>query len=139
MVTITPLSYTPDSVHQEYSSNQEILIPSILSSSLFNPETDYIVTSLETPTGDLLYSTKDTRFSIRNVPNTVTQESTPEVIVFPLEDLTNSGYNEGNYNIFYNFYRVALESDKYSFFIKDISPSRTEIRLSVNNLENANI
>jgi hypothetical protein len=139
MVTITPLSYTPDSVHQEYSSNQEILIPSILSSSLFNPETDYIVTSLETPTGDLLYSTKDTRFSIRNVPNTVTQESTPEVIVFPLEDLTNSGYNEGNYNIFYNFYRVTLESDKYSFFIKDISPSRTEIRLSVNNLENANI
>ena len=100
MINIVPLSLTQDSIHQEYISGQEALIPSILSSSLFNPETDYIVTSLETPTGDLLYSTKDTRFSIRNVPNTVTQESTPEVIVFPLEDLTNSGYNEGNYNIF---------------------------------------
>ena len=32
---ITPLSFTPDSVHQEYSLNQEALIPSILSSSLF--------------------------------------------------------------------------------------------------------
>lgn len=139
MVNITPLSYTPDSVHQEYFSSQEVLIPSILSSSLFNPETDYILASLETPTGILLDSTRNTRFSIRNVPNTTTQESTPEVIVFPLEDLTNFGYNEGNYNIFYNFYKVALESDIHSFFIKDISPSRTEIRLSVNNLEDANI
>ena len=139
MVNIIPLSYIPDSVHQEYFSSQEILIPSILSSSLFNPETDYILTSLETPTGDLLDSTRNTRFSIRNVPNTITKKSTPEVIVFPLEDLTNFGYNEGDYNIFYNFYRVALESDKYSFFIKDISPSRTEIRLSVNSVDDKKI
>jgi hypothetical protein len=139
MVNIIPLSYTPDSVHQEYFSSQEVLIPSILSSSLFNPETDYILASLETPTGILLDSTRNTRFSIRNVPNTTTQKSTPEVIVFPLEDLTNFGYSEGNYNIFYNFYKVALESDIHSFFIKDISPSRTEIRLSVNSLEDANI
>ena len=139
MADIIPLPLTPDSIHQEYSSNQEVLIPSILSSSLFNPATDYIVVSIENPNGDLLNSTPNTRYSIRDVPNTVTQKSTPEIVVFPLEDLTNSGYNEGNYNIFYNFYRAALESNIYSFFIKEISPSRTEIRLSVNNVEDKKI
>jgi len=139
MVNITPLSFTPDSVHQEYSLNQEALIPSILSSSLFNPGTDYIVVSLETLTGDLLYSSRNVRYAIRDVPNTITQKSTPEVLVFPSEDLENSSYSEGDYNIFYNFYRTALESDKNLFFIKDISPSRTEIRISVNSLDDKKI
>jgi hypothetical protein len=139
MAEIIPLLLTSDSIHQEYSPSQEVLIPSILSSSLFNPATDYIVVSIENPNGDLLYTTPNTRYSIRDVPNTVTQKATPEIIVFPLEDLANSGYSEGNYNIFYNFYRNALESNIYSFFIKEISPSRTEIRLSVNNVEDKKI
>jgi len=139
MVNILPLPLTPDSIHQEYPIDQEALIPSVLSSSLFNPETDYIVVALETLTQDLLYTSKASRYAIRDIPNTVTQKSTPEVIVFPLEDLTASGYSEGNYNIFYNFYRTALESDKNNFFIKEISPSRTEIRLSVNGVEDKEI
>jgi hypothetical protein len=139
MVNILPLPLAPDSTHQEYPIDQEALIPSVLSSSLFNPETDYIVVALETLTQDLLYTSKASRYAIRDIPNTVTQKSTPEVIVFPLEDLTASGYSEGNYNIFYNFYRTALESDKNNFFIKEISPSRTEIRLSVNGVEDKEI
>jgi hypothetical protein len=139
MATIIPLSNTPDSIHQEYTSEQEVLIPSILSSSLFNPSTDYIVFSLETADGEFLYSTRNTRYAVRNVPNTITKETTSEVITFPLEDIQNSGYSEGNYNVFYNFYRTALESDIYSFFIKEISPNRTEIRLSVNNVEDDKI
>jgi hypothetical protein len=139
MVNITPLFSTPDSIHQEYIFEQEALIPSVLSSSLFNPETDYVVFSLETITGDLLFTTQNTRYAIRDVPNTITNESTPEIITFPLEDIQNSGYDEGEYNVFYNFYRTALESDVYSFFIKEISPNRTEVRLSVNNVENTKI
>jgi len=73
MVNIIPLSFTPDSIHQEYSLNQEALIPSILSSSLFNPGTDYVVVSLETLTGDLLYTSRNVRYAIRDVPNTITQ------------------------------------------------------------------
>jgi len=156
MINIVPLSLTQDSIHQEYISSQEALIPSILSSSLFNPETDYIVSSLETITGDLLSTSKNVRYAIRGVPNTITQKATPEVIVFPLEDVSqylsnvnnydggesfslNELTNGGNYNIFYNFYRTALESDIYTFFIKEISPSRTEIRLSVNNVDDKKI
>jgi hypothetical protein len=139
MATIIPLSNTPDSIHQEYTSEQEVLIPSILSSSLFNPSTDYMVFSLETVDGEFLYSTRNTRYAIRNVPNTITKETTSEVVTFPLEDIQNSEYSEGNYNVFYNFYKTALESDIYSFFIKEISPSRTEIRLSVNNVDDKKI
>jgi hypothetical protein len=139
MVNITPLFSTSDSIHQEYTSEQEVLIPSILSSSLFNPETDYVVFSLETINGDLLYTTQKARYVVRNVPNTITKKSTPEIITFPLEDIKNSEYSEGEYNVFYNFYRTALESDVYSFFIKEISPNRTEVRLSVNNVEDKKV
>jgi len=136
MITLTPLANPEGATQQEYNASQEVLIPVINSSSEFNPVTDQVIFSVETVTGDLLSSGKVSNFSIRNYENTLNEESISSVVVFPVRDIEKVGYNEGIYNVYYNFYQTALKSDEYSYFIQTISPSRTEIRLSVNNVPN---
>ncbi len=139
MITLTPLNNPEGAIQQEYSSSQEALIPVVDSTSEFNPVTDQVIFSVETVTGELLQSGKVSNFTIRNYENTSDEDQISSVVVFPIRDLQNSGYNIGVYNVYYNFYRVALESDNYKYFIQEISPSRTELRLSVNNVSNEEI
>jgi len=139
MITLTPLANPEGATQQEYNASQEVLIPVINSSSEFNPVTDQVIFSVETVTGDLLSSGKVSNFSIRNYENTSNGESISSVVVFPVKDIEKVGYNEGIYNVYYNFYQTALKSDEYSYFIQTISPSRTEIRLSVNNVPNEEV
>jgi hypothetical protein len=49
----------------------------------------------------------------------------------PEKDLKNRGYNRGNLNIQYNFYKRLFNSAFGTFYwIKEISPSRTELKLA---------
>jgi len=139
MITLTPLANPEGATQQEYNTSQEVLIPVINSSSEFNPVTDQVIFSVETVTGDLLSSGKVSNFSIRNYENTLNEESISSVVVFPVKDIEKVGYNEGVYNVYYNFYKTAIKSDEYNYFIQTISPSRTEIRLSVNNVSNKEV
>ena len=139
MITLTPLANPEGATQQEYNASQEVLIPVINSSSEFNPVTDQVIFSVETVTGDLLSSGKVSNFSIRNYENTLNEESISSVVVFPVKDIEKVGYNEGTYNVYYNFYQTALKSDEYNYFIQTISPSRTEVRLSVNNVPNEEV
>jgi len=124
---------------QEYDTAQEALIPVTNASSEFNPETDRVVFSLETLNGDLLYTNPTPKFNIQNYQNSSDVNSISSVVVFPIQDAQNAGYNVGTYNLFYNFYKTALNSTQYSYFIQEISPNRTEIRLAVNNIDNSEI
>ena len=139
MITLTPLNNPEGAIQQEYSSSQEALIPVVDSTSEFNPVTDQVIFSVETVTGELLQSGKVSNFTIRNYENTLNEDQISSVVVFPIRDLQNSGYNIGVYNVYYNFYRTALESDEYKYFIQEISPTRTELRLSVNNISDEEI
>ncbi len=139
MITLTPLANPEGATQQEYNASQEVLIPVMNSSSEFNPVTDQVIFSVETVTGDLLSSGKVSNFSIRNYENTLNEESISSVVVFPVRDIEKVGYNEGIYNVYYNFYQTTLKSDEYNYFIQTISPSRTEIRLSVNNVPNEEV
>ena len=139
MITITPLNNPEGATQQEYNSSQEALIPVVDSTSEFNPVTDQVIFSVETITGELLASDKVSSFTIRNNSNTINEDQISSVIVYPIRDLQNTGYDIGVYNVYYNFYRIALNSDNYKYFIQEISPSRTEIRLSINNVSNEEI
>ena len=139
MITLTPLNNPEGATQQEYNSAQEALIPVVDSTSEFNPVTDKVIFSAETITGDLLTSEKVSNFSIRNYENTINEDQISSVVVFPVQDIENAGYSVGVYNIYYNFYRTALKSDQYKFFIQEISPSRTELRISVNNVSDEEI
>ena len=139
MITITPLNNPEGVTQQEYNSSQEALIPVVDSTSEFNPVTDKVIFSVETITGELLVSEKVSNFNIRNYKNTINEDQISSVVVYPTQDIENSGYSTGVYNVYYNFYRTALKSDQYKFFLQEISPSRTELRLSVNNVSNKEI
>jgi len=139
MASITPLNNPEGSTQQEYNSSQEVLIPVVDSTSEFNPVTDQVIFSVESITGDFIYSGKVSNFSIRNYENTTNEDQISSVVVYPIKDIENAGYNIGVYNVYYNFYRTALKSEEYKFFIQEISPSRTELRLSVNNVSNEEI
>jgi hypothetical protein len=139
MITLTPLNNPEGATQQEYNSSQEVLIPVVDSTSEFNPVTDQIIFSVETITGELLSSGKVSSFNIRNYENTLNEDQISSVVVYPIKDLKDTGYNIGIYNVYYNFYKTALKSDQYKFFIQEISPSRTEVRLSVNNISNEEI
>jgi hypothetical protein len=139
MITITPLNNPEGATQQEYNSSQEALIPVVDSTSEFNPVTDKVIFSVETITGELLVSEKVSNFNIRNYKNTINEDQISSVVVYPAQDIENSGYSTGIYNVYYNFYRTSLKSDQYKFFLQEISPSRTELRLSVNNVSNEEI
>ena len=98
MITLTPLNNPEGAIQQEYSSSQEALIPVVDSTSEFNPVTDQVIFSVETVTGELLQSGKVSNFTIRNYENTLNEDQISSVVVFPIRDLQNSGYNIGVYN-----------------------------------------
>jgi hypothetical protein len=139
MVTITPLYNSVGSTQQEYDLSQEVLIPIINSSSEFNPVTDQVIFSVEDPNNNLLYTSQIFKFSVRNYENTTDENSISSVVVFPDKDILEAGYDIGEFNVYYNFYRPALNSNIYNYFIQNISANRTEIKLSINNISNAEI
>jgi hypothetical protein len=58
----------------------------------------------------------------------------------PEKDLKNRGYNRGNLNIQYNFYKRLFNSAFGSFYwIKEISPSRTELKLASQTISDGSI
>jgi hypothetical protein len=59
----------------------------------------------------------------------------------PEKDLRDKGFTNGEYNVVYNFLRNQLSSssDNRPFFIKEISPDRTELRLASNIISNDNL
>ena len=139
MVTITPLYNSVGSTQQEYDLSQEVLIPIINSSSEFNPVTDQVIFSVEDPNNNLLYTNQIFKFSVRDYENTTDENSISSVVVFPDKDILEAGYDIGEFNVYYNFYRPALNSNVYNYFIQNISANRTEIKLSINNISNAEI
>jgi len=139
MTVLTPLNNPEGTTQQEYNSEQEILIPVVDSTSEFNPVTDQVIFSVETITGELLVSEKISNFNIRNYKNTINEDQISSVVVYPVQNIEKAGYSTGVYNIYYNFYRTALQSDQYKFFLQEVSPSRTELRISANNVPDEEI
>ena len=60
-----------------------------------------------------------------------------KIIINPETDLENLGYNQGEFNVYYNILSRKVGSDIQPLYISEISSDRTEIRLDSNNLTNA--
>ena len=73
----------------------------------------------------------------QKVNNLVNHKS---VVLDPERDLVEFGFDQGEYNIIYNFFDNKIGSSVNTrYFIKEISPSRQEIRLASNDLTNEEI
>mgnify|MGYP006921281655 CR=1 FL=1 len=61
--------------------------------------------------------------------NNQSQTLFPIIEIDPVKDLQNNGYNSGEFKVQYNFFKNKVSSPEAEFFIKDISPDRTEISI----------
>lgn len=107
----------------------------------FGASEDFIEMHILDPLNNLVYSVVP--FKNYQIPGNLQSAGYPtinELIFTPDIDLNNLGIQVGDYKVQYNILRpkVNLTSDR-TFFIKEISDNRQEIRLSTNNITNTQI
>ena len=107
----------------------------------FGSPEDYVELNITDPSGKNLFNLVP--FLNYKIPGTfpATEEPSIQELEFnPGEDLTNLGLVSGDYILKYNILRPKIVKDAIlSFFIKEISDDRTEIRLVNNNIPESNI
>jgi len=129
MVNITNIN--PDTLTLQNISAEDIsIIPNTIITSSFSPVNDRIEYFVYDFNDNLLYSNPDLR-SYKPVltdseGNLVSMEISPEA------DAIASGYDTGIVKTIYNFVAPQFDSENQKLYISEISPSRTEIRLSSN-------
>ena len=120
---------TPNS---PYSSNENSLLNASVIDVVFNPSINYI----EYVITDANESFKlvDENYNRYSFPTdgTVTSNNISSIIFDPGSDIQTKNLNVGNYIVYYNFYQneVNTSPTTNNFFIKEISPDRTEITVS---------
>ena len=116
--------------YQDYSVKDDGLVLTNFIYSSFGENSDVIEYHIYDENGLLL----TTEYSaIVYYPDRVNAQSDlySSIELDPREDLKSKGYNRGTLNIQYNFLRNLFNSSTNSkYWIKDISTSRTELRLS---------
>jgi hypothetical protein len=133
-VTISQLGSTPE--FQEYTEVDLRLIQQSEISSEFGYPEDYVETHIYDLNNNYLYGileNPDWRISAQG-SNAATNTGTI-LEISPEKDIKKVGIDRGAVNVVYNFYRKLLKSSNSSpFWIKEISPSRTEIKVVNQNL-----
>jgi len=123
---------------QTYSSQDVTAMSPETVNSIFDPSKgSYVEYTILSP---------DNSFQItdQNLENiTITSVDAGTGVTFnidldPEKDLKNKGFINGEYNVIYKFLKNELNSssDTRPYFIKEISPDRTELRLASNILTN---
>lgn len=68
-------------------------------------------------------------YSYRELEKPFTLFKNDAILIQPASDLANIGVNDGSYVVSYNFIRQMAGNPSSSLVIKEISPSRTELKL----------
>ncbi len=124
---------TQISTQTNYNISDEILLNPLVTQSSFDPSVNYIEYTVSTL--DKSFLTVDYNYQGYSFPNNkVTSNSISDIIINPESDLTKKGFENGEFNVYYNFLKNELNSsyNNQSFFIKDISSDRTEVIISNN-------
>ena len=139
MANSTVLSIDPNFLLLDtYSVSDENLISNQEVTSTFNPESDYIEYYIYGLNNVLL--TPPSSVSLTTNPYSLYSILDNELFINPSLDLETFGFEQGTYNVLYNFYSNKLSSSSSSkYFISEISSDRTEIRLDSNEIEDADI
>lgn len=116
---------------EDYSFSDENLISQVEVNTLFNPKTDYIEYFIYNPNqGGLIFPgpTEPAGYNGYTLKDNI-------LSLNPEEDLRSQGFEEGNYNTFYNFLSTRLASSfNQRYYISEVSSDRTEIRLTSNDI-----
>ena len=134
MVKINPIN--PNSLAlQTFELVDFEVIPNTVIDSYFNPVNDRIEYFIYDFNNNLLNSNNQlTSFTPARLDG---EGNIIEISLNPEKDAIAAGFDSGIIKTIYNFTTPQLGSDPNSqFFISEISPSRTEVRLSSNNIDN---
>tara|TARA_B110000285_G_scaffold48761_1_gene55288 strand:+ start:14718 stop:18971 length:4254 start_codon:yes stop_codon:yes gene_type:complete len=128
MADTTILPIDPESFRTKVYDNKDINLISLEEfDTAFNENTDYIEYYVFDESQNLI--------SPNDIPLNGYSIRDNNVYVDPEKDLTDLGFDEGNYYINYYFYRNHGGSSYNSrFYITEINSDRTEIRLSSNTI-----
>jgi hypothetical protein len=114
---------------QDYSINDSSLITSFETETSFDSQKDIIEYFIYDINNNILYENTFGFPRYKLINNLVS--------IDPEGDLKSLGYDEGQYNTLYNFVSPKLASNANSrYFISQISPDRTEIRLDTTSIPN---
>ena len=107
----------------------------------FGSAEDYVELYIEDPAGDNLYSIIPfMNYQIPGIYQPTDTYNIQELEFDPAADLQDLAISYGDYILTYNVLRPKIVKNySLSFFIKEISADRTEIRLSTNNISNTDI
>jgi len=115
---IDPVTFSTE-IYQESDIS---LLNVNLSESVFNPNTDYVEFYIYDLNNNILNS---------SVPFTDYSILDNELYIDPNINVTLAGFDQGTVNVVYNFYQTLLSSStSVYYYIKEISPNRTELRLA---------
>ena len=100
--------------------------------ALFDPSIDYIEYVITTPNKS--FKNVDYNYNNYTFPTngTVTSNAISNIDIDPISDINRKGYNSGDFETYYNFYKTKLETSpsNRNIFIKEISANRTELKLN---------
>ena len=123
--SISPITFET----QTYSDKDTNLITSIDVQTQFIPGSDYIEYFIYDLNGNILFSNNF------GYPNYTLLDN--ELVIDPLTDIKNIGFDDGQYNTLYNFLTPLLGSNgSQLYYISEISTDRTEIRLNSTAIDN---
>lgn len=125
ITSINPFTFE----EQAYSFQDEALITSIDINTSFNPNTDLIEYYVYDLNGDIVFQNNTGWPSYQLLDNVL--------VLDPESDLKSIGFDEGQYNTLYNFASPKMGSSALDrYFISQISPDRTEVRLDTTDIPN---
>jgi hypothetical protein len=135
------ITYTGPGIQEQTYLNQDVqLLTSNFINAQFGNTNDYIESFIYDITGQLLQSNYN---ALDYYPNLTADPQTnlySSISLDPKNDLQRSGYNRGALNIQYNFLTNLFNSQYGKFYwIKEISNSRTEIKLASQTISDSGI
>jgi hypothetical protein len=127
----------PGIVQQDYSPQDDRLITSNYITAEFGDSSDYIEFFVYDQNGNLEFVNYQLEDYYPDSKNTINGNRYSALVLDPQKDLTTLGFNRGTLNTQYNFLRRLFNSSFGTFYwIKEVSSSRTEIRLASQVLSN---
>lgn len=131
-----------DGQYQAYSLSDQSLINKSFITPNFGGANDYVEYFVKDQANLVLSSNYyDTKYEVGSGLDPITGTTTV-LYLDPEMDAKRSGYNRGIVNLKYNFFRKQLLSSpnpQQSFWIKEISTSRTEIKVARQDLSNTQL
>jgi hypothetical protein len=125
---------------QDYTFEDFTIVPNFEVTSSFITETDYVEYFIYDGNNTLLTGSQLVDYTFTDDSGIIVSGGYATMDINPSATLIDNGYDVGVYNIVYNFFQNELGSNPTaSFYIKDISPDRTELRLSSNFISGSTI